>query len=211
MPTIPTLLDQLSALPTTDRLSNPYLPPADPLATIRRENLTRYLSDIQARTPRLMLLFEAPGYNGCALSGIPVTSERILLTGIEKWGLFGPDSGYRPTSENPKGVAEMTATILWQALVDHVDQPPLVWNSLPLHPHKPGQMRSNRTPTQAELRMGMPFVEAVLDLFGCSLVMGVGRKAQWMLGELGIKHVPLRHPSQGGKRDFIEGLTRALT
>ncbi len=202
------LVERLAALQNTDRLFNPYAPPGDPAAAIRRANLARYLADLQRFEPRLMLVAEAPGYRGCALSGIPVTSERIMLAGVEKWGLFG--AGYRPTSGHPQGVAEMTATILWGALAEHAAQPPLIWNALPLHPHQPGQPQTNRTPTLAELRMGQPFIEAALALSPVEIVLAVGRKAERSLGEMGIDHVALRHPSQGGKARFVEGLRRAL-
>jgi uracil-DNA glycosylase len=203
-----TLLVDLAALPGSERLFNPYGPQDRPGAATRRANLTRYLSDMQRRSPRVLMLFEAPGYRGCALSGLPVTSERIMLEGIEKWGLFG--EGYRKTSDNPQGVAEMTATILWRALVEHAGQPPLIWNTVPLHPHKPGERQSNRTPTVAEQRMGGEFVGRVLEVFAVELVLGVGRKAQRTLGELAVDHLPLRHPSQGGKAAFVEGLVAAL-
>jgi hypothetical protein len=207
-PAVTALVEELAALPGSDRLFNPYAPLDDPAATIRRENLTRYLSDVRRFEPRVLLLAEAPGYRGCALSGIPITSERIMLNGVEKWGLFG--NGYRPTSDNPSGVAEMTATILWNALAEHVDRPPVVWNTLPLHPHKPGDRQSNRTPRVAEQRMGVPYINTVLALFDIETILGVGRTAQRALGELGHKYVPLRHPAQGGKAEFIRGLRQAV-
>jgi hypothetical protein len=203
-PSLSDLIDRLNALPASDRMFNPYAPPDDPAAAIRRANLARYLEAIQERQPRLALIFEAPGYRGCALTGIPVTSERIMLRGIEKWGLFG--AGYHPTSGQAGGVAEITATILWETLIAHLAQPPLIWNSLPLHPHQRGQRRSNRTPTTDEIRMGQPFIEAVLALYPIKTVAAVGRKAQLALGELGIEAAPLRHPSRGGKAKFISGL-----
>jgi hypothetical protein len=202
------LVDDLAALPGSDRLFNPYTPNDDPSAAVRRANLIHYLNDMRGFDPHVILVFEAPGYRGCALTGIPVTSERIMLRGIEKWDLFG--DGYRPTSDHPQGVAEMTATILWNALVDHVEQPPLIWNTVPLHPHKPGDLQSNRTPTIGEIRMGQSFIEAVLVLYSIDMIFAVGRKAQRALGELGYDYIPLRHPSQGGKAEFISGLKQVV-
>jgi hypothetical protein len=156
----------------------------------------------------MLLLFEAPGYRGCTLSGIPVTSERIMLKGIDQWGLFG--AGYRATSGQPQGVSEMTATILWGALVEHVEHPPLIWNTVPLNTHRPGQAQSNRPPTKEEERLGLPFIEMVMGLFDFEVVGAVGRVAQRALDGLGCQAVPLRHPSQGGKAEFIRGLCRML-
>ncbi len=205
---IDTLIDDLARLPASERLFNPYAPDGGENAAIRRSNLRRYLVDMQRRSPHALLLAEAPGYRGCALTGIPVTSERIMLASVDRWGLFG--EGYRATSGQPRGVAEMTATILWETLAEYAAVPPVIWNTLPLHPHRPGDSQSNRTPTVAEQRMGIPFVEAVLGLFDIRLVLAVGRKAQRTLAEMGVEALPLRHPSQGGKAEFVAGIRAAL-
>ena len=49
-----------------------------------------------------------------------------------------------------------------------------------------------------------------MEMFAPELVFAVGRKAERSLGALGIEHVGLRHPSQGGKADFIAGLRAAI-
>jgi hypothetical protein len=202
------LIDRLAALPGSDRLFNPYTLD-HPGGAIRRANLTRYLADMHARQPHSLLLFEAPGYRGCALSGIPVTSERIMLRGIARWGLFG--QGYLATSGQPGGVAEMTATILWGALAEIAPEPPLIWNTVPLHPHRPGQRASNRTPSAAEQEMGLALIRIMIDLFGCQTILAVGRTAQRALTRLAIESIPVRHPSQGGKPEFVAGLSRFYT
>lgn len=203
-----TLVDRLAArvagLPGSDRLFNPY-DAASPGGEDRQRNLTLYLHDMLRRKPRAVMVFEAPGYRGCRVSGIPVTSERIMLRGIEKWGLFG--AGYTPTSGQPEGISEMTATILWEALITYADEPPLIWNTVPLHPHQPGDPLSNRTPTASEQRDGAQMMEAMLDVFGPMQMLAVGRVAQRALAALGCDAVPLRHPSQGGKPEFIRGLS----
>lgn len=206
--TISALVEQLAELPAQDGLFNPYAPWDDPRAAIRRANLTRYLHDMLQRRPAVLLLAEAPGYRGCALSGIPVTSERIMLRGIGKWGLFG--AGYEATSGHPQGVAEMTATILWGALEQFAAQPPLIWNALPLHPYQHGHPHSNRTPTVRERRIGIPILARVMALFAPRTVLAVGRTAQQTLDEMGIAYIALRHPAQGGKAAFVQGLREAL-
>lgn len=198
------LITDLATLPGSDTLFNPYAPAQGEGASIRDANLRRYLRTMQRFQPDILLLFEAPGYRGCALTGIPVTSERLMLAGADPWGLFG--AGYQQTSDHPGGVAEMTATILWNALYERAPSPPLIWNTVPQHPHEAGNRQSNRTPRVAEQRTGAAFVPRLIDVFGIQQVLGVGRIAQRMLSELGIKHQPVRHPSQGGKADFIAGL-----
>jgi len=203
VPAVDDLIANLAALPGSDSLFNPYRD-ALPGAVARRDNLLRYLSDMLVRQPTHLMLFEAPGYCGCALTGIPVTSERIMLPGIPEWGLFG--EGYRATSDHPDGVSEHTATILWDALRAYADQPPLIWNTVPLHPHKPGNSQSNRPPLSAEQQMGLSYVEEIISLFASATILAVGRTAQRALEALGKPAISLRHPSQGGKPDFVRGL-----
>lgn len=202
---IEALVARVAGLPGSDRLFNPYSD--GPGAEIRRANLTRYLTEMAARRPTTVLIFEAPGYRGCRWSGIPVTSERIMLRGIREWDLFG--DGYQQTSDVPGGISEMTATILWNALLAHADQPPLIWNTVPLHPHRPGEPLTNRTPSTAEQRAGAALIGPMLDAFGQPRILAVGRTAQRMLAERGYAFIPLRHPSQGGKSEFVEGLHSA--
>lgn len=200
---IDALLSDLAALPESDRCFNPYAGESQE-AVARRANLARYLGEMQTRRPDVLLLAEAPGYRGCALTGIPVTSERVMSKGLARWGIFG--AGYRPASGVPGGISEMTATILWGALEAIAPEPPLIWNTFPLHPHRPGERRSNRTPSSAEQRTGEPFVLRIAGLFGIRRFLAMGRVAQRVLGRLGLTYVPLRHPAQGGKAEFVAAL-----
>jgi uracil-DNA glycosylase len=197
------LIDQLADMAESPGLFNPYAS-AGTGGAIRRANLVRYLADMRSRRPHALMLFEAPGYRGCALTGIPVTSERVMLHGIARWGLFG--EGYRATSDRPGGVAESTSTMLWTALEQVAAEPPLIWNAVPMHPHRPGEPRSNRAPAAAEQRMGLAFIQIILTQFDLQTIMAVGRTAQRALASLGVAAVTLRHPSQGGKPEFVRGL-----
>jgi len=205
---IDALVEQVASLEGSDVLFNPY-DQSVAGGKERRQNFTRYLEEMTARHPRRVMVFEAPGYRGCRWTGIPVTSERIMLPGIPKWGgLFG--EGYQATSDVPDGFAEMTASILWNALTDLADELPLIWNTVPLHPHQKGKPLSNRTPRMSEQRLGGELFGTLLEVFPCEEILAVGRTAQRMLGEYGFESTALRHPSQGGKPEFIRGLTTAL-
>ena len=86
----------LFPLPTTGRLFNQYrdedpefdLPGA---AAMRRGNLWNYLESFET-PPTMLVVSEAPGYRGGRFSGIPLVSERMLVTGPTD-GITG-----RPTS-----------------------------------------------------------------------------------------------------------------
>ncbi|HEY7195684.1 MAG TPA: uracil-DNA glycosylase [Gaiellaceae bacterium] len=147
-----------------------------PRAPLLRARLTAYLAE-RADAP-LLLVAEAPGWRGTRVSGIPLTSER-LLTGT--------------------GPAEATATIVHRVLAElGLQERVLLWNVVPTHPHRPRSPESNRPPTCAEVEASRPFLGT---LARGRRVLPVGRLAQ---AALGGRYV--RHPSHGGADAFRAGL-----
>lgn len=179
----------------------------------RLANLGRYLTTMQARQPQVMLVMEAPGYRGCRLTGVPVTSRKLLREGVPALDLFGVEQGYTlpddPGFERING--EPSATIVWGTLTE-LRQAPLIWNTFPFHPHKPGEPLTNRRPRKREIdQHGVPFLNALLEIFKPEQVIAIGNVAHETLTGLGMDVVRVRHPSQGGKNDFVAGLTSLLT
>lgn len=172
---------------------------------LRRHNLRLYLAAMLVQEPSLLLVGEAPGYRGCRLTGIPFTSEYIILNDLNKLGVFADSTRFRKTAEWPKVEREATATMVWQAAAT-LNPLPLLWNAFPFHPHRAGQPQSNRPPRVNELAAGLPFVEALVDAFAIQRIIAVGKKAASSLARARLPHTALRHPSHGGKRDFLEGL-----
>lgn len=172
---------------------------------IRRKNLELYLTEVYAHKPEYLLLSEAPGYKGARLTGVPFTSEFILLNGIEPLGMFGKDRGYRKTTEFEKEHKEQSATIVWKA-VKELGRVPLFWGSFPFHPYHPGDAWSNRRPDKAESEIGKKFFNTLIDIFGIRKIIAVGRVAEASLISLGIEHTMIRHPANGGANDFRRGL-----
>lgn len=179
--------------------ANPYASDV-PGAALRRANLRRYLLTMRALEPTAVLVGEAPGYRGCRLTGVPFTSERLLLDGVA-------GGGYA-IAGNP-ATAEATATIVWQTL-RALPRLPLLWNAYPFHPHRPGNPRSNRAPRPAELLAGERYFRTLLALFAECRVLAVGRKATLALTRWGIDFTAVRHPSHGGKTAFQTGVRDAL-
>jgi len=146
----------------------------------RRRRLEGYLHT--RRVAPFLLVGEAPGYRGACVSGIPFTSER-QLTG--------------------RGPAEASATIVHRVLDElGLAERVVLWNVVPTHPHRDGRPASNRRPTAAEVRAGMPWLEALAE---GRRVIPVGRLAQAALGGPYI-----RHPSHGGATAFRTGLLNYL-
>jgi uracil-DNA glycosylase len=146
-------------------------------APLLRARLERYLDELAG--VRVVLVGEAAGYRGARISGIPFTSERQL------------------TGDGP---AESTATVVHGVLAElGLAAEVLLWNVVPTHP---GDERSNRRPTRAEVEAGLPFLRG---LARGRRTIAVGRIAQ------AATDAPyVRHPSHGGAAEFRRGLGALL-
>lgn len=175
--------------------------PADAPAQ-RLERLRRHL-DCE---PRWLLIGEAAGYQGCHVSGIPFTSERLILAGaIPRL----PASARLSIRARPW--SEPSATTVWKNLhALGIAEVTILWNAYPWHPHRRGVLQSNRTPTPAERAQGAPVLHALLAAFPGARALAVGRQSQAALAELGIGAPALRHPSMGGAMEFASGLRGAV-
>ena len=178
---------------------------------IRRENLRLYLRAMATRSPSALLLMEAPGYRGCRLTGVPVTSRKVLLEGAPALDMFGAGAGYRDTRDAcfERVYGEQSATIVWGALAD-MRALPLIWNAFPFHPHKAGKPLSNRRPRRDELKLGAGFLARLLQMWDFERVIAVGNIAADTLRSLQIPYAKVRHPAHGGKNDFVRGLREQL-
>ncbi len=180
-------------------------------AAIRRNQLRAYLRK-RLRTAQLAVIGEAVGYRGGHFSGIPMTSERLLLGRSEKVRLksndFLSDINPRRTSKPekcPDGFSEPTATIVWGTLLQHGLKPDqfVLWNAFPWHSFDPRRgMLSNRMPNKSEQAAGLLVLKAFLELFQCEQVVALGKIAAAQLEQLGLNVHCIRHPASGGARLF---------
>jgi hypothetical protein len=201
---------------------------------IRRKQLRAYLEQRIAKA-RLAVIGEAVGYRGGHFSGIPMTSERILL-GKQKDVVAAlcerrnlkADSGRRPPLEIlgglrprraskpeicPDGFSEPTATIVWGMLLRLGFTPDefVLWNAFPWHSFDPGRgLLSNRMPNKSEQAAGLPVLGSFVGLFGCEQVIALGKIAAAQLRELGINARCVRHPASGGAKLFREQIATVV-
>lgn len=164
--------------------------------TIRRENLLLYLEQMKALVPSILFVGEAPGYLGARLTGIPFTSEKILL---DHDIYFGRQNGFWMTSKDSH--KENTATFFWD-LMKEINIYPLVWNAFPYHPFQEGNPQSNRSPSKSELNLGQFFLKQLVEMYKIKKIIAVGKKADTVLEKMGLEHLTCRHPSRGGNRIF---------
>ena len=167
-------------------------------------NLKLYLNNIYTRKPEHIFIGESPGYRGCRITGIPFTSEYILVNNK----LFGVNNGYKIVNENNLH-KENTATIIWQYF-EKSKLVPFFWNAFPFHPHKIENTESNRKPSRHELDIGKMCLKKLTTIFNVRHFVSIGKIANKILNETNIDNICIRHPSNGGKNDFILGMNKLL-
>jgi uracil-DNA glycosylase len=169
---------------------------------ITTNNLKQYLNYIYSLNPEYIFVGEAPGYNGCRITGVPFTDEYILTKDFGN-GIFGKKNGYKIINEeNPSN--ELTATYVWETFNKNKWLAPCFWNSFPFHPFE------NRTPNAEELKIGKIFLDKFIRIFlernkGIKFV-AIGREAERLLKKMSIDCNYIRHPSHGGINEFISGI-----
>ena len=186
---------------------------------IRRRQLHAYLCK-RLKTARLAVIGEALGYRGGHFSGIPMTSERILLgkkkdDGIEPVQVFSSITPRRTSKPQkcPEGFSEPTATIVWSTLLKLGLSPEqfVLWNAFPWHSFDPRLgILSNRMLTKSERSAGLPLLKVFLDLFPCDEIVALGNVAASQLKELNADMHRIRHPASGGAKLFCQQIVKIV-
>jgi len=169
-----------------------------------RENLRLYLNAMcKIKGKRVLLVGEAPGYKGCKLTGIPFTSGAVFQRFDHP--LLQQLKNKLSLSDNS---SENTATIVWEYLSTSSLPVPLFWNSFPFHPHPVNNDLKNRAPTADEIETGLYFLKKLSILFKPEIIAGIGNKGAYCASQAfpDKKVRSIRHPSFGGKAEFINGM-----
>lgn len=189
---------------------------------IRSENLRRYF-ELRPNS-KYLFIAEALGYQGGHFSGIAITSERILLgqhPDVDPKSVLG-EWNYQRTSDinSPllnkmqklKGFNEPTDTVVWNAIAAHglAAFECILWNIFPFHPHKDGELLTNRTPNSQELDIGVEYAKDLLKLFPGMKIIAIGANAAKTLKRYGFECEEVRHPSMGGANKFRSQVNEIL-
>ena len=170
-------------------------------AFVRQTNLHNYLDSFPG-PPKVILLGEAPGWRGCRFSGVPFTSEDLLVNGSL------PFTG-QPSSASPACHKEASATVVWQTMQPYFPHF-FTWNCIPLHLHQPGKPLSNRSPSRHEIAQYLEVTREVIQLLAPERIIAVGRSAAAALHWMDIAHAAVRHPSHGGATLFRNGIRQLM-
>lgn len=169
-------------------------------ARIRKRNLTLCLeSAIDAKVDTIWIARDL-GYRGGRRTGVPLTDEVHLAAAGT---LFGGVALNRAT-RGPV-VAERTAAVVWN-LLRMIDEPAVLWNIFPLHPHEQDDPFSNRCHTRTEREATWPLLEALFAMIQPRRIIAIGKDAGAALSDISVPVNLVRHPSYGGQSEFITGI-----
>ena len=180
---------------------------------IRRQQLRVYVQERLGRA-KLVVIGEALGYRGGHFSGIPMTSERLLL-GKQADMIIRSIEPRRTSTPSvcPDGFSEPTATIVWGTLpkIGVLPDEFVLWNAFPWHSFDPRRgLLSNRMPNKSEQLSGRPVLKAFLELFPCEQIVALGKIAAAQFEQLGVNAHCVRHPASGGAKLFRQQIAKIV-
>lgn len=155
----------------------------------------------------ILLIGEAPGYKGCRLTGIPFSSCELIQNSQHK--LF---QHLRENIVLQESASENTAAMVWEELEDK-SIIPIFWNAFPFHPFTKGKQTTNRAPSSKEVEEGQWYIKELIKIFEPRTIAAIGRKGEIALQKLNLKTKIkyIRHPSYGGKTDFIKHINEVMS
>lgn len=201
MPSIDEFIEKLLAQKSSDTINNFYHD------KVKQDNLRLYLNYmVKIKGRRVLLVGEAPGYLGCKETGIPFSSGDIFTR------FKHPLLNYLAPKITLNTIEkENTATMVWEYL-SRKRTTPLFWNSFPFHPHLANQPNTNRRPNNHEIALGVEYLQILAEIFEPEFIAGIGERGK-VCAQKAFKDrkvYALRHPSFGGKGEFVKGMDRLL-
>ena len=199
-----TFIESLRAL-RFDNTFNPYVdvcPDHDmpDAPRVRCNNLRIVLDAALSQGVESVWIGRDLGYRGGRRTGLALTDEVHLPSHA---GLYRAADLARATRGPLAG--ERTAGVIWRVL-NVVDRPVFLWNVVPLHPHDVDNPFSNRRHIRAEREASLPLLACLLEALRPRRVFAIGRDAHDALRTMSIDATPVRHPSYGGQREFVEAM-----
>jgi hypothetical protein len=166
---------------------------------IRQNNLASLMEAMEGKVDSIWFGRDL-GYLGGRRTGIALTDEAHLGEMERVYGALGLK---RATLGMPQ--AERTATTVWQIL-RQLERPPFLWNIFPFHPYVREEQQTNRCHTREERRSCVMLLDMLLEWAPTARLVAIGNDAARGLNEAGLQHMWVRHPSYGGKADFVAGM-----
>lgn len=168
-------------------------------AEIRVSNLNIMLNKAIDTQVHTIWIGRDLGHRGGRRTGLALTDESHLSDLNTKWKI--------QLAKATKGISvnENTAKAIW-SILNSINQNIFLWNVFPLHPHEENQPFTNRQHSAKEREIGMEILFELIKILNIKNIVAIGNDAYTITKKFqinGIKIDKVRHPSFGGKNDFI--------
>jgi uracil-DNA glycosylase len=167
---------------------------------LRKRNLLQFLEAALESKVDTIWVARDLGYRGGRRTGVPLTDDVHL----ESAGRMLGGLELRRATKGPI-VAERTAAVVWRVL-DNINEPVVLWNVFPFHPHEPSDPFSNRCHTASERQLTLPLLTLLIEMFKPRQLVAIGRDAEGALQDFSVPVKTVRHPSYGGQSEFIASI-----
>jgi hypothetical protein len=171
-------------------------------AEIRRKNLETFLEVAIQRDADTIWVARDLGHRGGRRTGIPMVDD-VRLAPL---GLFMGGASFMRATRGAE-MSEATAGTVWQVM-SGLRTPVILWNVFPLHPHNAGNPFSNRQHTAYERKETSKFLTELIAMVRPKRLVAIGRDAETAVDGWGVPVTRVRHPSYGGKAEFVAGLSK---
>ncbi len=200
-------LDDISSL-RLDNVFNPYceicpLYDDENSAYDRKKLLKELLINAKESDIEAIWIGRDLGYRGGRRTGLAFTDDLTLKYHLCRWNL-----DYQMLIRN-NPIKEQTATIVWEML-NQINKNIFLWNLFPFHPYYAGNILSNRCHNAIERDIGIKILKSLINIIKPKYLVSVGNDAYDAIKNTGfdIECFKVRHPSYGGKKDFIYTISR---
>lgn len=166
----------------------------------RQKNLISLLESAIESNTRTIWVARDLGYRGGRRTGLALTDEAHL----NKFSSLFDGVHIEKVTRGPV-VKERTASVIWRML-EEVNEPVLMWNVFPFHPHESENPFSNRCHTRYERERTRPIFDALIKMIAPEQLVSIGQDAKKLLREIETPVASVRHPSYGGQREFEAGI-----
>ena len=169
---------------------------------IRSETLRAMIASAQSQGVQDMWVGRDLGYKGGRRTGLAFTDDASLSLHCERWGIpvIRPTQGW---------VTEISASAIWEAL-DAIQANIFLWNVFPLHPHNESNPFSNRAHCPGERKAGKRLLSDLIATLRPQRLIAIGNDGYSAVSELrtSLEVHKVRHPSYGGKPEFLSRLRK---